>query len=62
MKTVTITLNEREVSMLIDSLDLTVKQLGIKSNGLEFGQLAINIASQTNSQVKQEENNGTAQS
>ena len=50
----TINLNDKEIELLMNSLDLTVKQLGL--NGIQVIQLASNIASQIQAQNDKKEN------
>ncbi len=50
----TINLNDKEIELLMNSLDLAVKQVGL--NGAQLFQLAANIASQIQAQNEKKEN------
>jgi hypothetical protein len=57
----TINLNDKEIELLMNSLDLAVKQVGL--NGAQLFQLAANIASQIQAQnTKEQIGDGNTQS
>jgi hypothetical protein len=56
----TINLNDKEIELLMNSLDLAVKQVGL--NGAQLFQLAANISSQIQAQYNTKEENGNTQS
>lgn len=61
---INITLSKQEFDVILEGLDLAVKQAGLR--GGNFIVVAQNLANQlnsiTNQESKQEENNGTTQS